>query len=419
MELYKEWEIGKTSQHGSQPSSYDTEFICDINFSKDGKKLVAGSSNGGIVLLDSFSQKLIVAINGIHSIVKVGFVGEQHFVSASTDYDILLWDIRYTRYPFNTLKGHSNLVRSLEYDDSTCNLISSSFDGDVRYWHIPSYMIKRNEADSEESAHYRGILFNCPGINQIAISWCCKKLLCINCKGVIYMVNNLSIDHLKKDLNFLKFDENLPLMLAWIKPNVSTNKRNSIRIIKEDDYNSDSLSILSRVHHIITHPKLPLAMIRFTSSKRTLVQRELKDWTSVYNLEQMFPVDDSTKFDTIKAFGSDVIEENLLYIIEESRYNTSIEKKASFSECGRVIASPDEDGIRLLSFSEKLDMPLSTREKRDVFEQQWSTVHYSLNTIATIPRKSNSVVCTKFSEKGILLASGEHDLKISFHQPKL
>lgn len=98
-------------------------------------------------------------------------------------------------------------------------------------------------------------------------------------------------------------------------------------------------------------------------------------------------------------------------------------KKSCFSKCGRVVASPDKNGIRLLAFSEKLDTPMSARKMLlanfDVHSKSslWSYKPNSMYTIATIARDTDSVMCTQFSEAaGLLLAVGEAE---GFHQPQL
>ena len=424
MKLYSEWQ--KPVCDGEQT---EEGFISDLAFSKDNRRLITASSSGDVSMFDPHSHKLTSVIEGSCPVLKVCFVADKYFISGLANSNILLWDVRNTKKTVNVLKGHSKLIRSLEYHSESSKLISSSYDGNIRYWHIPSYQAsERENSDNEETSQYRGILFKCPDVNQVAFDWYNQKLICLNSKGNMFVVDNLSIDHLKEDVKYKKFDDSLQLLLSWINPNAS--KRNSIRIISGEDYNPTPFSIISKIHHISTHPKQKVVLIRFSTSQRTLQGQQHKDWTCIYNLEQVTTVNEDPKVtSSFRAFGTDVIVENLLYAKEETRYSTMIEKKASFSPCGRVIASPEKHGVQLLSFSEKhdepLDLPLYIKGSNilpssDIFEQKFlSHTRNSLHPVANIPRNVDTVVCTKFSEVGLMLTVGEMKGILSFHQPRI
>ncbi len=430
MSVYKEWQKSGPELEEDGRSTPHDGFISDLAFSKDGRKLLAGSSNGDAYLCDPNTHKFAAVIKASEdSTLRVLFVGDRNFVTAATDNSIKLWDVRNTQTSINTLNGHTNFVRSLDYDESSCKLISSSYDFNIRYWHVPSYQIKReeNETDSDESTNYRGIFFKCPDITLTAISWHCSKMLCINSRGALYAINNLDLDHLKEDMKYARFDNTLPLLLSWITPNASTTRRNSLKIIDSSEYNVNPQYSVSKVHHLAVHPTLPVAMIRFSTSYKTLYSSKMKDWTSVYKLDSNLSVNDLSKFNTVKAFGSDILEENLLFASEETRYCTMFEKKPSFSKCGRVLASPEKNGVCLLGFSEKLKMPLTLDDTPSMLGPSmlgtaagtWTHEPNKMHTIATIPRETDSVMCTRFSEVGLQLAVGETCGRISFHQPRI
>lgn len=414
----------------AQSSPADRGFISDLAFSKDGRRLLAASSNGDVYLFDSGNQRLRAALtDSQHPALKVSFLGgDRNFVTASTDNNIILWDARNTNRAVNTLRGHTNLVRSLNYDEESGKLLSSSYDGNVRYWHMQSYQRKteREDADSESSANYRGILLTCRDLNQVTVSKSGKKLLLITSKGVIYAISNFDIEHVKEDIKFYRFDDTLPLLLSWMIPNSSTNRRNSVRMISSSDYSIDPQLKLSKIHCLTTHPDLPLAMIRFNATRHC---SQSKSWTSVYRLDHTLPVEDNMKFNSVKAYGADIVEENLLFTCEETRYRTAFEKKSCFSKCGRVIASPEKNGVCLLSFSDKLDSPLSARSASSASSSSgmlgimgWASHGpMPLVTVASIGRDVDSVMCTRFSEaaEGLVLAVGGMEGKVSFHQPKL
>lgn len=443
----REWQCRPTgpspseSGHGIPEEDEEEDgFISDLAFSEDGRNLLAASSSGRAYLFDPNMHRLLFSVNvSSDPTLKVKFVSSRNFITASADNVIRLWDVRDLRKPVNALRGHKNLIRSLDYEQESCMLISSSYDCSVRYWHLPSYQLGRREGepeeevDSEESSGYRGVLFACPDLNQVTVSWCSRKLLCINSKGVIFVVSNLDTTHLKEDVKFAQFNSTLPLLLSWILPNTSSNRRNSLKIIDSNDYNTSPQYSVSKIHHLDTHPHLPVAMIRFSSSHRTQYSNRSRDLTSVYKLDHAHPVSDVCKLDMVKAYGTDIMEENLLFCCEQARYCTMFEKKPSFSSCGRVIASPEKNCVKILAFSQKLDMPISEnsittapRTLSNVIGASVSNLWASrepngMVTVASIPREVDSAMCTRFSSpaSGLVLAVGESGDRVSFHQPRL
>lgn len=159
MSLHTEWWKPTTQNPADGRSTPDKGFISDLAFSKDGKHLLASSSNGDAYLFNANNQKLMAVVRASDTAaLRVLFTGGQNFVTASADHSILLWDIRNTRQAVNSLRGHTNLIRTLDYYEPSSKLISSSYDGSVRYWHLPSYQAEREDIDSDETANYRGVL---------------------------------------------------------------------------------------------------------------------------------------------------------------------------------------------------------------------------------------------------------------------
>ena len=429
MQFSKEWqkpEVVPEHPMGEEPCP-ESGFICDINFSSDGKKMVAGSSFGDIHLFDPNLQKCVSTMSASHYVLRVCFTGDTQFASGQTDSSILLWDLRNMKVPFNTLLGHSKLIRGLEYDDESHQLISSSYDGQLRYWHIPSYQVERIDCDNAETARYRGVLFKCPDLEHMSISWRARRMVCANSKGSVFSISNLDLDHLNEDLGLMRLDDSLPLLLSWIAPNASTDRRNAIRVVEGIDFNPHLNSSVSRLHHMILHPHLPLVLVRFcTTTTNGLLDVTKRDWLSVYNLQEMVEVSGLSAPSTARAYGADIMCEPLLYNTEVSRYCVLLEKKVGFSRCGRVIASPDKNGIVLMSFASDLDFPKLTTRNNSISALFEPDLYFNnrtpdLHTVLHIPRGTDAVMCAKFSESGggLLLTAGEKDNKVSFHLPKL
>lgn len=64
------------------------------------------------------------------------FLDSRTFASGSDDTNVALWDIRNLKCRIQTLRGHSNWVKSIEYCSRDGLLVTSAFDGNVYTWDI-------------------------------------------------------------------------------------------------------------------------------------------------------------------------------------------------------------------------------------------------------------------------------------------
>lgn len=83
-----------------------------------------------------------------------------------------------------------------------------------------------------------------------------------------------------------------------------------LRIINSDDYSIDPQFTVSKIHQLTTHPKLPLALIRFSAKQKTLYSNKARDWTSIM-LDLTIPLHDT--LDALKAYRTNTTEDNLLF----------------------------------------------------------------------------------------------------------
>ena len=153
------------------------------------------------------------------------------------------------------------------------------------------------------------------------------------------------------------FDDTLQMQLCWIKPNSLPDKRNRLVVVDNSEYNPLADATISNMAHLSLHPTLPISLMRITTARVTNFSREVKEWTCVYNLKEqsLTSPNITNELDRyMEMYGSNILEGMLLFAKEESRYASFLEKQPSFSLCGRVIASPDILGIRLLKFSQKM-----------------------------------------------------------------
>lgn len=437
MTLRNTWTVPPFESDDMSMEEDTSGFISDMAFSRGGRKLVAGCTNKNLYVFEPNTGKSRAVIRGAHNnpITRVCFVSETQFVSGSVNGTIALWDIRKSVQSINVLSGHTKSIRSLNYDYDEGLLISSSFDGNVRYWHIPSLQVERSTADNQETESYRCVLFSCPNLNQVCFydGNHSKKLACVNSYGTLFVLDNLNLHKLKDDMHGLRLDDSLNLQLSWFTPNADPTKRNRISIVPSEDYCPDVRAKVSKVHFATFHPSFPLVLLRLVTSKRIGMQQETKDWSCLCRLQHSLSDENVANYYTsAHGFASDILEEKLLYAEEETRFASLREKRPSFSKCGRIIASPDKRGVRLLGFSEELNTPLDSYQKKktvpspsagwmsSLFSAEfWPTASSHLTTVSHLERAVDSVTCARFSPQDMLLAVGDTNEQVSFYQPAI
>lgn len=409
-------------------------FISDLDYSPSGRLLACSCTCNAIHVLDPNRGCTIRAWDKPHSdaVSKVRFVSDDQFVSGSADCSVAFWDMRFPAKAISILRGHSKPIRNLDYLSDPSTLVTASQDGDVRYWHLPTFAVRQPEPDrqsmtesDDEGSLVRGILFKCPSFNMCRFSD--SMAVCVNSHATLFIIDNMSVRHLTEDLNNMRFDESTKIQLCWFTPNASSTRRNRVQVVESDEYSPEGGASISKVTHLSFHPSLPISLLRVSTSKRTLFSQEIKEWTCVCNLKQQLSLQDPTVFN-MNAFGTNVLEETLLFAIEETRYAPFREKQPSFSLCGRVIASPDKDGVRLLGFSSNTGLclsPVTTRKNPCPMDSLftagfWPNNPSPLVPLAHLPGPHKSVICCKFSPAdNMLLAVGDSQNHVAFYKPKL
>lgn len=432
MQLRNVWEVPATGNAGDEdtgvvvaqdPSADEVGYISDMEFSQDGRYLVASSTGNALYIFDPNTGRLRHSIKKPHgdAVSKVRFVNNLQFVSGSADCTLALWDVRKPTAPVNVLRAHGRPIRSIDYDSNSGMLISAAQDGQFRYWHLPSFQTPGTGDQETDTPGLRGVLLACPNLSQACFSLNKGMAVWINTHGTIFVVDNLDVGHLRYDLRSLRFDESIKMQLCWFTPNASVNRRNRIRVIEAEDYSPALGATVSNVAHSSFHPILPAVLLRLTTSMKVGFRQDIRVWTCISNLQQHCLGNDAFGG---SSFGTNVMEETLLFSTAETKYSSFREKKPCFTSCGRLIASPDKYGIRLLSFSSGLDT-CGTAYKRNCVSSGstalgfWPSGPANLVAIRKIERGTNSTICCKFSPNDMLLAVGDSDCNVSFYQPSL
>ena len=434
--LHKEWDTREwypkdvvvPTEASSLGDTNDSGFISDLDFSPSGRLLVASSSSNTLFVLDPnlSSPSLVQVWDKPHrsAISKVCWVSDYQFVSGSADSTIGYWDIRNPSEALNFLHFHHQPIRSLNYFPDREYLISSCQEGGIHFWHLPSFAVRRE--DQENNPSVQSVLLKCPNLKHCCFSESQKLATFSNNTNTLFTVQNLSIDHLTEDIGSIIFDDSTSMQLCWIKPNAMPGRRNRVKIADCTEYSPVPSANVSNVSHL-SMGRSPLTLIRLTTTRALHCGSEVKEWTCVCSLKEETPTDKDPLHQYMNSFGSNVLYGTVRYTKEEMRYSSFREKQASLSRCGRVIASPDIHGIRLLKFSP--DMDTGTGPSLDKPQNPLDFLYdlddigatpSSLEVITCLPSPEKSVLCCKFSPSDTtLLAAGDNKAKIKFYKPKL
>ncbi|MBE5228414.1 MAG: WD40 repeat domain-containing protein [Microcystis aeruginosa PMC 728.11] len=109
--------------------------VRSVNFSPDGKTLVSGSWDNTIKLWNVETGQEILTLKGHEGPVwSVNFSPDEGktLVSGSDDGTIKLWNVEIVQ----TLKGHDDLVNSVEFSRDGKTLVSGSDDGTIKLWDV-------------------------------------------------------------------------------------------------------------------------------------------------------------------------------------------------------------------------------------------------------------------------------------------
>ena len=424
------WEYESPSSVPLPQPARDPGFITDLDFAPDGRYLVASCTNKEAYVFNCHNGRLLKCFEKAHNdaVSRVRFVSDFHFVSGSVDGTMALWDIRKHGTEVGRMIGHTKSIRSIDFDRNLEWIVSSAQDGQVRFWYLPVVgdQAKLAASVSEESSPYQGVLLTCPTFNQACLGP--KALvLCKDASSTIFVIDNLDLLHLREDFKNKRLDDSFKFQMSWFTPNASPTKRNRIRVFECEDYSPISGATVSSLSHLTLHPYLPLLLLRLTTSRRTSFRQELKDWLCVCTLQETYR-QHSTQVSNVgflmAGFGSNVVEETLLFQSEEERFASFREKRVSFSNCGQLIASPSKYGVRVMSFSKDMlsvdellmQKKFTTAESMWPFQPQGPAELY---TCCSIERPVGSTICCKFSPTDTTLAVGDSNNQISFCQPIL
>jgi len=87
------------------------------------------------IIIAFTTSKLCSAVDA-HDLACFRFLDTRMFATCSDDHTICLWDLRNMSQKVCTLRGHTDMVKNIEFVPHEGIILTSAFDGNVNTWDI-------------------------------------------------------------------------------------------------------------------------------------------------------------------------------------------------------------------------------------------------------------------------------------------
>ncbi|XP_046545445.1 DDB1- and CUL4-associated factor 10 homolog [Haliotis rubra] len=275
MKAVNSWDPNRNTDHCHHGG------IFNFDFSADGSMLVAACERQSILVFDPFNGKFVAHKNNAHQdcVNCVRFLDTRTFATCSDDSTVALWDVRNLQQRIQTLEGHSNWVKNIDYASSLGLLVTSGFDGSIYTWDINNYS---TETTARKKVFYSNSLM------RSKLTPDNSKLIITTAGGFLVIIHDLDLAKLSDDLS--GFEPNIYRMmqlnpegsgLAIMYNKVFERRRNRVEIISDFPAENQAKVIAS----LQVHPQGWCVVSRNTSAD------EESEWTCIHNVQEFNEAD--------------------------------------------------------------------------------------------------------------------------------
>ena len=391
----------KVGYKGEEAVDYPYGSVFNLEFSPLEDIAVTVCASRAILAYDPRTSTKIHTVPHAHDdcVNCVTFLDNFTFATCSDDHTIRLWDLRNLRRCTAVLRGHRNWVKNIEYDQRSGILFSIAFFDGVRSWDLNKLDSYTNEEDSDN------LVLALPDPVRMRISPDGSKMFVTMRKNVSLVVHDFDGRHLKEIKNTIGNLMRIP------------HDRKLLQQLKQRKTNKPSIHVMSglrgtksfrAVMSTVFHPSGDFMALRHIDVKDETLHQEL---TSLYDLRE-------AEYSPVCRIER--CQHNYLKFIDESSPMEALDyiKEISFSRDGRVLASPFEDGVRILAV-DSLHTPIDV-----FFEERYHSVEKSLGCleleqVGTCFGHQAPVLTCKFANNDFLLGTGCLQGRVLFHKPQL
>lgn len=372
--------------------------IFNIQFSPSDSIVLTACSNKAIIGYDPriSTSKLIRSVPNAHCDCTncITFIDEATFASCSDDKTIRLWDLRNLSACISTLTGHTNWIKNIEYDRKSNKLFSVAFHDGVREWDLGNYKSGTYEESSNHTFKLKDPVRMriAPDGSKMFVSLrqnrCC----------VIDRFDGETVAEQRKTVE--KLVDNSPISSIC---DLDTNRP---RIYTMSGLRGTKKSFRS-VMSVVFHPSSEMVALRHVDVKNNNFEREL---STLYDLRL-------SESEFQPHFTIENSSTNYLKYIDEYSPDHSLDyiKECGFSADGRVLASPYNEGVRLLAVDSKCT-------PADVYYDDrylGATRGHDFEVASSLFGHPSPVLCCGFAHHDLILGSGCMEGQILFHKPQL
>lgn len=396
--------------------------VFNLEYSPEGKQLLAARANKALTVHDSLSGKQVHVVPNAHNdcVNIITFIGNSWTIATgSDDHSIRLWDIRRLTTPTAVLSRHTGWVKNIEYDSTNDLLFSIAFHDGVRKWNLNN-LASYDPQDSTYShncadAVADNLVLKHNNAVRMRISQDNSKMIVTLRQNGLFVVSNF-------DGSAIETARQAFQAVLQQADNVHLSDKQTKKISKNAllSRNMPSLHFLSQPQQNKYRSTLSATFHPMSSSLVALRVMDIEHSSVLQELTVLYESSLGGDYSALTQFSDDVVASNFLKYCDESSPDESLDfiKEFSFSPDGKILASPYEYGVRLLavdtactSMDDYYDRRFSSREK-DLSSMEFES-------IANVSPGHAAAVLTCRMNYDYSLASGCMDGNVLVSQPKL
>lgn len=382
--------------------------VFNIDFSPSDKLALTVCSNMSIAGYDPRVQvtKAACAVTQAHNdcVNCITFINDFLFATCSDDMTIRLWDMRNFGPSLQTLTGHSNWIKNIEYDRNSNKLFSVAFFDGVREWEMGAlhqYLHDKHPSNLVIEAKDPVRMRIAPDGSKMFISMR-KNVCCIidQFDGSTLADSNPLVEKLlhsqEEDLRMLR------------------SNRPSIHTMSELQETEQSFRAVMSVEF---HPSSDMIALRYIDITQ---QRFSRERSTLYDLRM--------SDEDYRPFCSNVgtsprylkcVDEHSLSDLDDTM---DFIKEFCFSRDGLVLASPHLRGVRLLAMDNSCTpMEIYNDDRFHNGDKPRDCQTHGFEVVNTISGDyiTSPVLSCRFARHDYVLATGGYSGQFLFHKPRL
>ncbi|CAG0916760.1 unnamed protein product [Notodromas monacha] len=224
--------------------------VYNLEFSPEGKYLIAACSDRAIRVLDPARQNIVSERPKAHDhcVNCVRFLDSRMFVTGGDDQKINVWDIRNMSDKVHCLHGHDAWVKSLAYIKESRTLLSSAFDGNIFAWEMNRF----NAGGMIEPTQ----IIDISGLMRMTVTPDASKMIVSNSSGFIMVFHDLDIWRMREQYRGVKVNmyrlmqvSGIPLEEQMKYGHLFLAERNRLEFISDFPSGNEACVISSLVIH--------------------------------------------------------------------------------------------------------------------------------------------------------------------------